>query len=110
VTLQRRRERLAGPVGDGTGAGDDPVFFDRSPVCTLALSRFLGQPPSALLAAEVDRVARERVYAPTVFFVRNQGFVIPTSARRIGFSDSLAFEELHERTYRELGLVTARTR
>ncbi len=46
---------------------------------------------------------REQVYARTVFFVRNQGFVEPTAARRISFADSLAFEDVHERTYRELG-------
>jgi predicted ATPase len=98
VSLQRRREERAVP--DGTGAG--AVFIDRSPVCTLALSRWLGWPPSALLAAEVDRIVAERPYA-AVFFVRNQGFVEPTAARRIGFADSLRFEDVHERTYTELG-------
>jgi len=57
---------------------------------------------SALLAAEVDRVVRNRVYA-AVFFVRNQGFVEPTAARRISFGDSLVFEKVHEQVYRELG-------
>jgi predicted ATPase len=98
VTLQRDRQtRVA--VGAGVG---DPVFVDRSPVCTLALSRHLGSPVSALLAAEVNRVVADRVYA-AVFFVRNQGYVEPTAARRIGLAESLAFEELHELTYRELG-------
>jgi predicted ATPase len=98
VTLQQQRERQA-----GAAAGPDAVFFDRSPVCTLALSRYAGQPVSALLAAEVDRVRRDGVYAAAVFFVRNQGFVEPTAARRISFGDSLIFEDVHERTYRELG-------
>ena len=35
--------------------------------------------------------------------MRNQGFVEPTAARRISFEDSLVFEDVHERTYRELG-------
>jgi predicted ATPase len=43
-----------------------------------------------------------RAYA-AVFFVRNQGRVEPTAARRITFEDSLVFEDVHERTYRELG-------
>ncbi|MCS7477695.1 AAA family ATPase [Umezawaea endophytica] len=94
VTLQRSRERLAGA---------STAFFDRSPVCTLALSRYLGLTTSPLLAREVDRVLAERVYSTTVFLVRNQGFVQPTAARRIGFADSLDFERVHERTYRELG-------
>lgn len=99
VTLQRQREEQAGDAGGCRGA----VFFDRSQVCTLALSRFQGLPWSAVLAAEVDRVVRDGVYARAVFFVRNQGFVEPTAARRISFEQSLVFEDVHERTYRELG-------
>lgn len=77
------------------------VFFDRSPVCTLALSRFLGLTPTPLLTQEVNRVMS--IYQPAVFFIRNQGFVEPTAARRISFADSLEFERTHEQTYRELG-------
>lgn len=96
VTLQRRRE-IGGPPGDTT------AFFDRSPVCTLALARFLGVPVSPLLAAELDRVIGAGVYAPNVFFVRSQGFVTPTAARRISLAESVEFERVHERAYRELG-------
>jgi len=104
VTLQRQREERTGGADSGApGTGDEAVFFDRSPVCTLALSRYLGLPVSALLAAEVDRVLRAHVYSGKVLFVRNQGFVEPTAARRISFEDSLVFEDEHERTYRELG-------
>lgn len=95
VTLQRQRQTRLPATGT--------VFFDRSPVCTLALSRYLGFPASALLTAELDRIAAERVYAPAVFFLRNQGTIRPTAARRISYTDSLAFEQLHEDTYRELG-------
>ena len=96
VTLQQARQ-VACP------AGPRPVFFDRSPVCTLALARFLGVLPSPALAAEVAELVREQAYRTEVFFVRNQGYVAPTAARRIGFAESLAFEEVHERTYAELG-------
>jgi predicted ATPase len=91
VTLQRQRARRAAD------------FFDRSPICTLALSRFLGLTTSPLLAREVDRVVAEHVYEATVFFVRNQGFVRATDARRISFADSLVFEQVHEQTYRDAG-------
>ncbi len=96
LRLQRQRELGAGPC-------IRPVFFDRSPVCTLALSRFLGWQPSRLLAAELGRITRDRVYEPVAFFVRNQGFVTATAARQISFADSLAFEQVHEQAYRELG-------
>jgi len=97
VALQRQREQRA-----GAATADGAIFLDRSPVCTLALCRHLGAPVSVLLAAEVDRAVAERAYAG-VFFIRNLGYVEPTAARRISFEDSLAFEELHDRTYRELG-------
>ena len=97
VALQRRRQDAA------LAAGDGPVFFDRSPVCTLALSRYLGSITSPLLAREVRRVLAEERYQPTVFFIRNQGFVRPTAARRISYADSLDFERVHEEVYRDLG-------
>jgi predicted ATPase len=97
ATLQRQRQ--IGVRAPESAA----VFFDRSPVCTLALSRYLGFTTSPLLALELDRVVTERVYETTVFFIRNQGFVQRTTARRISFEDSLRFEEIHERTYRDLG-------
>ncbi len=96
VALQRAR-LAAQPPWPG------PVFFDRSPACTLALARFLGQPESALLAAEIEGMLREQVYRPEVFLVRHQGFVTATAARRISLEDCLRFEMEHERTYAELG-------
>jgi predicted ATPase len=56
-----------------------------------------------VLAREVDRVVAESVYETSVFFIRNQGFVEATAARRISFADSLVFEQLHEQAYRDLG-------
>jgi predicted ATPase len=97
IELQRRRQSAAdSPAGD-------VVFFDRSPVCTLALSRWMGYPESLRLAAEIDRVLQAGIYATTVFFVGSLGFVTPTEARRISLADSLAFEKVHRRTYAELG-------
>jgi predicted ATPase len=78
-------------------------FLDRSPVCTLALSHYLGFAPSRLLTEEVDRVVAEGVYETTVFFIRKQGFVQTTAARRISFKD--VFEQLHEQTYRDFGFL-----
>jgi predicted ATPase len=97
VTLQRQRQNAVRAVDGAT------VFFDRSPVCTLALSRYLGFPTSARLDREVDRVMAEGTYETTVFFIRNQGFVQPTAARKISYEDSLVFEQLHEQAYRDLG-------
>ena len=103
LALQRRRQESA-RAGAGAGAGDGAVvFFDRSPVCTLALSRYLGAGLSARLADEIGRAVAEGGYETTAFFVRNQGFVAATAARRISFEDSLRFEAIHERVYRELG-------
>ena len=103
VSLQRRRQQAAEAAAEAAGGAGAIVFFDRSPVCTLALSRYLGYPNSALLTEEVDRLLRCGSYSSTVFFVRSLGFVTPTAARRISVADSLVFEQVHERTYRDLG-------
>ena len=97
VALQRLRQTRA------RAAETDLVFFDRSPVCTLALSRYMGFATSPILADEIDRILQAGVYEPMVFFVRNQGFIQRTEARRITLEESLEFERIHEQTYRELG-------
>ncbi len=68
VTLQRRRQDRA-----RCGRNGEIVFFDRSPACTLALSRYAGLAPSPLLARELDRVMADDGYDRTAFFIRNQG-------------------------------------
>ncbi|MBR7836376.1 AAA family ATPase [Actinospica durhamensis] len=95
LDLQRAREDAAppGPV----------ILHDRSPICTHALSTFQGREPSVLLRSELDRVIRDDVYHPTVFFVANLGFCRPTAARRISYEDSLVFEQIHRDAYRALG-------
>ena len=40
----------------------DLQFYDRSPICTYALSRYLGYPPSSSLLEELERMERERIY------------------------------------------------
>lgn len=97
VSLQRQRQLRAATADSGV------QVFDRSPVCSLALSRYLGYPPSTTSMREVERLTREGTYASRVFFTRNLGFVEPTAACRITFEQSLEFERLHEDTYSELG-------
>ncbi|WP_168077958.1 AAA family ATPase [Caulobacter sp. SSI4214] len=94
VRLQIQRQARA--VGD-------PIFFDRSPICALALARFLDHPVSPLLRQELERIAEQGVYQRRAFLVRGLGFVTPTAARRISLEDAIRFEALHEATYRELG-------
>jgi predicted ATPase len=77
VLLQRRRQVAPLP------ADVNVQVFDRSPMCTLALTRFLRRPVPPLLAAEVDRILTEHVYEPRVLLVRPLGFVQATAARRI---------------------------
>jgi predicted ATPase len=97
VTLQRQRQVAPVPLGAAV------QIFDRSPLCTLALARYLGRPVTPLLAEEVARVVAERVYQPTVFLVRSLGFLEPSAARRITYPDALVFEAAHEAVYREHG-------
>ncbi|GHJ43138.1 hypothetical protein Cs7R123_04800 [Catellatospora sp. TT07R-123] len=94
-----QRERLEQAVPPATGV----QVFDRSPICTLALARYLGVPVTPTLAREVDRVVVERTYQPRVFFVQLLGFITPTAVRRISLAQSVGFERFHEQAYREHG-------
>jgi predicted ATPase len=99
VALQR--ERQTAPVSSGVRV----QVFDRSPLCTLALARYLQHRVTPALAAEVERVLHERVYELEVLLVRPLGFIVPTAARRISYQDSLAFQAVHETVYREHGFT-----
>jgi predicted ATPase len=81
----------------------DVQFYDRSPLCTYALSVWLGFPISITLADEIERITKERIYQKQVFFIENLGFCEPSAARKISFEDSLEFEKVHEETYRSFG-------
>ena len=94
-----QRDRQQRPVSPGTRA----QVFDRSPVCTLTLARYLGHPVTAALSGEVERILRHGVYECQVLFVRPIGFIEPTAARRISFEDSIVFGCLHEEEYIRLG-------
>ncbi|WP_106403126.1 AAA family ATPase [Actinocorallia populi] len=97
VRVQRRRQRAS------ADAGTVVQIYDRSPLCTLALARYLDRPVPAALSAEIDRMTRENVYDPQVFFVHPIGFIVATAARRISFEESLVFARVHEQVYREHG-------
>lgn len=93
LTLQRERQTRT------PRSGVTIEFHDRSPICTHALSTYLGRNPSPLLLDELDRISRDAVYQPHVFFIENLGFCKPTAARRISYEDSLVFEQVHRDTY-----------
>jgi predicted ATPase len=97
VRLQREREQVPTPPGVTV------QLYDRSPICTLALSRFVGLEVTPELASEVDRIVGEQIYQPRVFFVHLLGFVTPTPARRISFAQTQRFEEFHVEAYRSHG-------
>lgn len=96
VDLQRQRQ-LEAP------ATDSVQVFDRSPVCTYALAKYLRLPVSRALTAEIERITAGQIYDRKVLFIRNLGFCEPTGARRITFQESLVFERVHEQSYRAFG-------
>lgn len=82
---------------------DDVQFHDRSVVCTAALAAYLGHPHTPILINELERIRKESIFQPRVFFIRNLGFITPTEARRITFEETLRFQKIHEETYRQFG-------
>ncbi len=99
IVAEQRRRQLVPAAADGVSV----QVFDRSPLCTLALAYHLHLPVTPLLAGEVTRVVRNRVYEPVVFLIRPLGFIAPTPARRISYPDALDFQTVHEAVYREHG-------
>ncbi|HEU0185820.1 MAG TPA: AAA family ATPase [Blastocatellia bacterium] len=97
VSLQQIRERRA------VCPTDDVQFHDRSVVCTAALADYLGFPTPQNLLQELRRVRAEDVFQSKVLFLKNLGFITPTEARRITYEETVRFEQIHERTYRDLG-------
>ena len=97
TNLQKQRQMQVADLSSAV------QFFDRSPLCTYALSVWLGFPISITLANEIERLAEEKIYEQQVFFIENLGFCAPTQARKISFEDSLRFEKVHEETYRSFG-------
>ncbi|WP_242910648.1 AAA family ATPase [Actinomadura terrae] len=97
LRTQQQRQRAA----DASGAVVQ--IYDRSPLCTLALARYLRRAVPEALAAAIDRIERDGVYHRQVFLIQPIGFVAPTAARRITFEESLAFARVHEQVYRAHG-------
>ena len=97
VNLQRDRQIRA------SCQADKVQFHDRCVICTAALASYLGYAVSTILARELERVTKERIYEKRVFFVRSLGFITHTEARRISFEEAARFEKIHEDMYRELG-------
>ena len=97
VSLQQTRERRVAALPEAV------QFHDRSVVCTAALADYLGIPRPQSLMRELQRVTTQNVFQRSVFLVRNLGFVTPTEARRITYEETVRFEQIHERTYRDFG-------
>jgi predicted ATPase len=97
LSLQQRRERRAARTNETV------QFHDRSVVCTAALADYLQLPRSPKLTEELRRVREENIFQNRALFVRHLGFVTPTEARRITYEEMVRFEEIHEKTYADLG-------
>ncbi len=78
-------------------------FFDRSPLCTLALARYLGFAPPQILLDAIDSEKKDTYYESNVFFIGNLGYTVKTDVRTLTFEEALRFEKIHEETYLEHG-------
>jgi len=97
AALQRNRQIRASRLPD------EIQFHDRCAVCTAALAVYLGHPHTPFLTSELERIKKEAIYQPRVFFIRNLGFITPTEARRITFEETVRFEKIHEEAYWDFG-------
>lgn len=97
--IQLQKQRQIAPIEDKFAL----QFYDRSPICTYALSQYLGFKTTDILLNEIERTEREQIYQHKVFFIENLGFCTPTNARKISFEESLIFEKIHMDTYAKFG-------
>ncbi len=78
-------------------------FFNRVPLDTLALCRFLGYPITRDLLAKILHVQEAGRYEKEVFFLDNLGFCEPSSSRKISYEEACRFETFHKEVYSEFG-------
>ena len=97
VDLQRERRLI--------GSTAEVQFLDRSPLCSLALARYLRLPVSQATLEEVAAVIDGALAESDVFLLRPLGFIERTAARQISYQDSLEFEAVHAAVYREYGFT-----
>lgn len=97
--IELQLSRQSQPAAPGTRA----QVYDRSPVCTLALARYLDHPVPESVTATIGKIISSRVYERRVFFIRPIGFCAPSEARRMSYQESLEFERYHEDEYVRLG-------
>ena len=95
-TAEFLAEILRVQTGRAAGAHDPVQIHDRSPVCTVALARWLGHPEP-----RVD----DTMFAREVFLVQPLGFLTRTAVRRISYPDSLRFAAMHAEVYLERGFT-----
>lgn len=93
VRLQATREQEA------RGRVSSCVYFDRSPLCTLALSQFMARAPSKILLRELARMSDDTPYETHVFFVQNLGFAPGNEVAKMRYEDLVAFEDVHREVY-----------
>ena len=94
LELQKSRQSKADFLNDNI------QFFDRSPICTYALCKFLKlQPPEYL----INEIKTNAIYNKKVFFLENLGFIKNTEARQIGYKEALEFEKIHYESYTKFG-------
>jgi predicted ATPase len=97
LNLQRQRQTEA------IASSADVQFFDRAPLDTVALCRYLDYPISASLLMQFKEAQEVGGYERDVFFIENLGFCEPSAARKISFAEALRFEKIHEDIYAEWG-------
>jgi predicted ATPase len=99
--LDLQLERL----GDVRESGAPVAFCDRSPVCTLALARFLGHPVPHRLSEATAALAADPAVGGTAVLVEGLGYITNTPARRISLPEAQVFEAVHVTAYTQAGIA-----
>ncbi|NER97243.1 MAG: AAA family ATPase [Symploca sp. SIO1B1] len=80
-------------------------FFDRSVLCTMALSRFMGRSPTKKIQQAVDQLLQTGRYNKHIFFVKGLGSIASDEVRTLTYKEAEEFAEVHRQVYCENGFI-----
>ncbi|HXF28918.1 MAG TPA: AAA family ATPase [Chlamydiales bacterium] len=97
LQLQEKRHELALQMEA------EVVFFDRSPIDTIAYPMMQKKPVSAALKEAMKKTIEDSCYQKTVFLIENAGFCKPTEIRHETHGEAVRIEKYLEKLYQDAG-------
>ena len=79
------------------------VFFDRFPICTNALCKFLNFSIPQKLLEEIENIQKYKAYWKKALFIKSLGFIENITARKITYEQALILNKCTYKPINNLG-------